>query len=97
MAGIGANYTVTVAVDGGVSNASTDALSYAQPVINSLGGPGATGADTAGGEFIFLNGSNFGPLGSGAVVQAWSSPAINISLVFPGVNCTVVEAHVAIR
>jgi hypothetical protein len=97
VAGIGANYTVVVTVDGGMSSASTDALSYAPPVINSLGGPGATGADTAGGDAILLFGSNFGPVDSGAVVQAWSSPAANGSLVFPGVNCTVVEAHVAIR
>ena len=95
--GIGANYTFVVAVEGGVSNASTDALSYAPPVINSLSGPGASGADTAGGAVIFLNGSNFGPVDATTVVRAWSSPSVNDSLVFPGVNCSVVEAHVAIR
>jgi hypothetical protein len=95
--GIGANYTFTVAVDGGVSNAHTDALSYAPPVINSLSGPGASGAGTAGGATIFLNGSNFGPVNDSTVVVAWASPSANDSLVFPGTNCTVVEAHVAIR
>ncbi len=97
MAGIGANYTFVVTVAGGVSNASADALSYAPPVINSLNGPGASGAGTGGGAVIFLNGSNFGPVDATTVVRAWSSPSVNDSLVFPGVNCSVVEAHVAIR
>jgi hypothetical protein len=96
-AGVGANYTFTVAVDGGASSASADALSYAPPVINSLSGPGASGASTTGGAVIFLNGSNFGPVDATTVVRAWSSPSVNDSLVFPGVDCVVVEAHIAIR
>ncbi len=96
-AGVGANYTFTVTVANGVSNTSADVLSYAPPVINSLSGPGASGAGTAGGAVIFLNGSNFGPVDATTVVRAWSSPSANDSLVFPGVNCSVVEAHVAIR
>jgi hypothetical protein len=94
---VGANYTFTVTVDGGTSAASADKLSYAPPVINALDGPGAAGATTSGGAVIFLNGSNFGPVDARTVVAAWASPLANDSLTFPGVNCAVVVAHIAIR
>ncbi len=94
--GVGANYTFTVTVDGGVSDGSAATLSYAPPVINSLGGEGAAGADTAGGAFILLRGANFGPVND-TTVTAWASPMSDETLVFPGRNCAVVEAHVTIR
>jgi hypothetical protein len=94
--GVGANYTFTVTVDGGVSNASASTLSYAPPVINSLSGEGATGADTAGGAIIVLRGANFGPV-NGTTVTAWATPVADDFLVFPGHDCVVVEPHVAIR
>ncbi len=95
-AGVGANYTVSVTVDGGASNASADALSYAPPVINSLSGPGALGASAAGGTVIVLNGSNFGPADGATVVQAWAIPSANSSLMFPASDCRVTTAHTAI-
>ncbi len=94
--GVGANYTFTVTVDGGVSDGSAASLSYAPPVINSLGGEGAAGADTAGGAVIVLRGANFGPVND-TTVTAWASPVTDETLVFPGHDCVVVEAHVAIR
>ena len=99
MAGVGANYTFTVTVGGGDSNASTDALSYASPVINSLTGPGATGGSAAGGATIFLNGSNFGPADGShgtTVVSAWAIPSVNSSLAFPASACRVTTAHTTI-
>ncbi len=94
--GVGANYTFTVAVDGGVSDASATTLSYAPPVINSLSGEGAAGADTAGGAVIVLHGANFGPV-NGTAVAAWASPVSDVRLVFPGRDCAVIEPQVAIR
>jgi hypothetical protein len=94
--GVGANYSFTVTVDGGVSDGSAATLSYAPPVINSLGGEGAAGADTAGGAFILLRGANFGPVND-TTVTAWASPVADETLVFPGRDCAVVEAHVTIR
>jgi hypothetical protein len=94
--GVGANYSVTVVVDGGMSDASASRLSYAPPVINSLSGEGATGASTTGGAFIFLRGANFGPV-NGTTVTAWASPVADDRLVFPGRDCVVVEPHVTIR
>jgi hypothetical protein len=94
--GVGANYSVSVAVGGGVGDASASRLSYAPPVINSLGGEGAAGGRTAGGAFIFLRGANFGPA-NGTAVTAWASPVADDTLVFPGLDCAVVEAHVTIR
>jgi hypothetical protein len=94
--GVGANYSVSVAVDGGMSDASATRLSYAPPVINGLSGEGAAGGRTAGGAFIFLRGANFGPV-NGTVVTAWASPVTDDTLVFPGRDCAVVEPHVTVR
>ncbi len=96
VAGVGANYTFTVDVDGGVSEASAGALSHSPPVIVSLDGAGAASTDTEGGAFVFLRGSNFGPVENTSVV-AWASPTANSSYVFPGRNCVVWVPHVAIR
>jgi hypothetical protein len=96
--GVGANYSFVVAVDGGASDPSADTLSYAPPGINALDGPGSAGAPARGGSFIYLRGSNFGPADDATiVVTAWATPAANDSLVFPGGDCVVVEAHVAVR
>ncbi len=95
--GAGANYSFTVEVAGGVSNSSTETMSYAAPIILALEGPGATGANTTGGAFVMLNGSHFGPAGGNISVSAWASPTAHGGLVFPGRNCTVVKDHVAIQ
>jgi hypothetical protein len=41
--------------------------------------------------------SNFGPADDTTVVTAWSSPTAADTLVFPVIDCSVVEAHVRIR
>ena len=46
--GVGANYSVTVTVDGFASNASVDVVSYGPPIISSVEGTGATLAPAAG-------------------------------------------------
>jgi hypothetical protein len=56
VAGVGANYTVTVDVDGGHSDPSVDKVSYARPMISSVEGPGAVGAATRGGAQVSLHG-----------------------------------------
>ncbi len=56
VAGVGANYTFTVTVGGGDSAPSTQRLSYAAPVLNNVGGPGAVGCPAAGGVHILLHG-----------------------------------------
>jgi hypothetical protein len=56
VAGVGANYTFTVTVGGGGSAPSTQRLSYAAPVLNNVGGPGAVGCPAAGGVHILLHG-----------------------------------------
>jgi hypothetical protein len=54
-------------------------------------------APAAGGGFIFLRGSNFGPVGGTTTLRMWAVPAANQTLAFPGRECTVTEAHVTIR
>jgi hypothetical protein len=54
--GVGANYSLSVVVDGGASAASAAVLSYAPPIINSVDGPGALGCPTAGGVAVHLQG-----------------------------------------
>ena len=44
-----------------------------------------------------MHGSNFGPEAQAVSVTAWSTPLANDSLVFPGVNCTVVVDHSVIQ
>ncbi len=94
--GVGANYTLNVTVDGGVSSASSDSISYAPPVINSLSGSGALGASAAGGAEILLTGSNFGPVDATTVVRAWAIPSVNSSLAFPATSCNVTTDHTTI-
>jgi hypothetical protein len=94
--GVGANFTFVVTVDGGSSPASVRVVSYTQPAISSVDGPGATLAPAVGGVPIYLHGSNFGPATGGTVLRVWAVPSANDSLSFPGVNCSVTEAHVTV-
>ena len=54
--GVGANYTFTVEVEGGMSTPSVDTVSYGTPIITSVEGPGALECPAAGGVPIFLRG-----------------------------------------
>jgi hypothetical protein len=94
--GVGANYSVVMTVSGGSSAPSVRLVSYSQPAITSVDGPGATLAPAAGGVPIFLHGSNFGPANSTTALRVWAVPTANESLSFPGVSCTVTEAHVTV-
>jgi hypothetical protein len=94
--GVGANYSFVVTVDGGSSAPSARQLSYTQPTISAIEGPGATLAPAIGGVPIVLRGSNFGPVGDNTTLRVWAVPSANDTLVFPGLGCTVTEAHVAI-
>jgi hypothetical protein len=94
--GVGANYSFVVTVDGGASDGSSRLLSYTQPAISSVDGPGANLAPAAGGVPIFLHGSNFGPVNSSTTLLVWAVPAANDSLSFPGVGCVVMEADTTI-
>lgn len=71
VAGVGANYTVTVDVDGGHSDPSVDKVSYARPMISSVEGPGAVGAATRGGAQVSLHGVRGGAWSSGRALL-WS-------------------------
>lgn len=58
-----------------------------------------------GGDEIVIEGSNFGVTGAASSVLAWSIPAsipssysgLASSLVFPAVNCSVIQDHVLIH
>jgi hypothetical protein len=60
---------------------------------------------TQGGDEIELEGSNFGPVGEAGVIVAWSIPAslpsaytsLSSWLVFPALNCSVIQDHVLMR
>ncbi len=56
VAGVGANYTFVVTVEGGVSDPGQDRLSYTPPSISSVEGAGAVQASTAGGALVLLRG-----------------------------------------
>jgi hypothetical protein len=107
--GVGANYTFTVAVDGGLSTThpgASNLLSYAAPLVNDVVGVGAL-QGTTGGVVVRLVGANFGPAtqalegldGSNepvwlnTTVVAAASPTTLSSLVFPGRDCVIVEDH----
>jgi hypothetical protein len=96
--GVGTNYTFVVTVDGVPSAPSVDALSYAAPSVGSVYGPGAALVSTEGdgNTTIFLSGSGFGPVDGNTTLVVWAVPGADDSLAFPGVNCTVYEAHVTI-
>ncbi len=95
--GVGANYTFTVTVDGGVSPPSGDAISYTAPSVGSVYGPGAARAPAVNGGFIFLSGTGFGPTDGSTSLAVWAVPTADDSLAFPATNCIVFEAHVTLR
>jgi len=80
--GVGVNMRMFVSFGGQLSSASPYTLNFALPTVTSIDGDGATGASTLGGQFINLNGANFGPICGlpGASVDAG------------GVNCQFVSA-----
>ncbi len=96
-AGVGANYSVVVAVDGAVSVSSTSLLSYGPPVISGVDGSGAVDGSGIGGFNIRLTGSNFGAASTNASILAWSSPASFKHLRFTAVGCHVVIDHTVIE
>jgi hypothetical protein len=73
--GSGVNHRVALAVASQNANVWPDAsefsnvstgcaggLCYVPPTVTSISGPGAKGADTAGGQVVFIDGANFGPI-----------------------------------
>jgi hypothetical protein len=61
--GIGVNLGFTVSAAGNPSLSSFGSYSYKPIVLQSVSGPGSTGASTAGGDLVYLSGSGFGPIG----------------------------------
>ena len=61
-AGVGALHRWTVEVGQQPSAASVATTSYRTPVLTSVSGPGSSNADTAGGQVVFINGREFGPV-----------------------------------
>jgi hypothetical protein len=74
VAGVGANYTFVVEVEGGGSAPSVDRLLYSPPIINSVDGPGAVNGPAAGGAVVYLHGVCVGVHSPQA--QHFSSPAL---------------------
>jgi hypothetical protein len=96
--GTGHGLTMIVTVDGQKSNALKNAISYAPPVVISFSGPGASSANTTGGEVVVIQGRNFGPSGSAnidSVRYGRSSDSAKDWLT--GRACTVIESHFRIQ
>ncbi len=95
-AGVGGNYTWRVTVDGGVSEPSTDMLSFTVPTVSFVDGPGAR-SPTRGGVWVRLLGSNFGD--STAVVSASAIVAApgDTLMSFPATSCRIVSNHTAMN
>ena len=60
-------------VDGGESAVSRQLLSFANPMISDVLGSGLH-ADTTGGAYVLLHGSNFGAVDFAADLRAWATP-----------------------
>jgi hypothetical protein len=60
--GVGSLHRWTVNVSGQASSPSTATTSYRVPVLTTVSGPGSSNADTAGGQIVYINGREFGPV-----------------------------------
>ncbi len=63
-AGVGILHRWSVSVGGQSSGVSVAWTSYMAPSLLSLSGVGSSNANTDGGQTVFLNGYNFGPVSS---------------------------------
>ena len=94
--GIGANYSFVLCIAGGCSDRSDKQLSYTAPIVDSVDGPGAVLASTAGGSFIFLHGSNFGPQEESPDLTVWAAPVQDQARLFYAAGCRVYVDHVTL-
>ena len=92
--GVGAQLRWSVSI--GNLSSQTPTTSYHPPAIDSISGPGASLANTEGGQLLLLNGTNFGTVAESLVdsVTYWSDN--NPSLVLSAVNCTVIVDHATV-
>ena len=88
--GVGGDLRLFVAVGGQGSAASPTGLSYAHPAISGVGGKGAVGASTKGGEVVVVAGSNLGPsFTAGRDVVTYGPTGTE----FVATDCTTAEKH----
>ena len=62
--GVGRLHSWTVTVGGQTSTPSSATTSYAVPTLISVSGPGASNANTDGGQLVLITGLDFGPSSS---------------------------------
>uniref|UniRef100_A0A7S1GCG6 IPT/TIG domain-containing protein n=1 Tax=Bicosoecida sp. CB-2014 TaxID=1486930 RepID=A0A7S1GCG6_9STRA len=94
--GIGSLLAWTVSIANQTS-AST-VTSYAPPEITSVAlVDGGRVLDTSGGQFVELVGSNLGPAGAAALLDAVTYQAQSSRAAYTASECEVVEAHVRVR
>ena len=94
--GVGANYSFVLCVAGGCSDRSDKQISYTAPIVDSVDGPGAVLASTAGGSFIFLHGSDFGPQNESPDLTVWAAPVQDQARLFYAAGCRVYVDHVTL-
>lgn len=88
--GVGANHAWRVVVGGQTSEWSAATTSYLPPVVFAVGGEGAFGGSTQGGERVIVSGDQFGPAGDASITSITYGPA---GLRYSAQNCSVTQAH----
>ena len=95
--GTGRDHVWSIVVGGQASPGHASATAYAAPVITSLEGPGASDAETVGGEAVTILGENFGPhLGNGSIDAVSYATGPNDTSFVVTSSCSVTEAHTTI-
>ncbi len=67
--GVGVQHQWTVVVASQSSGPSVDTTSYRAPSLTGISGSGSSNANTDGGQLVFLNGLEFGPVSAFASVS----------------------------
>lgn len=96
--GVGTELAVWVEVGGIASDLSSSLVSYKVPSITAVSGPGASDADTSGGQGVFLNGVSFGPTGDlhSQVIARYGPPAAAPESWQQAADCSVSESNARI-
>ena len=97
VAGVGKLHSWTVSVGGQTSAASVATTSYNAPTLASISGPGSSNANTDGGQLVYVNGYDFGPLSSSVggvndrLISVMYGPSSNTTAYW-ATGCTVTAA-----
>ena len=92
--GVGGALSLSLSVDGQMSNVLENAVSYGPPVIISFSGPGSSAANTSGSELVIIQGRNFGPAGAEHIDAVRYGRNVNGQTQWlDAAACTVMQSH----